>query len=414
MRNSAKTMTAGMAVVLSLGAPEAVSAATILGWNTDNVAVPTEPVADGETGVSVVYDRALNPDGSVPVGATSSGQIVFSPPEAVSPGIKVAPESYTQGGPSDITLDGCIMTSNPAATCTSDFQSGKRVKEQMTGFDPVDLVFDIDSSSTETSIYQVFGRLINVTGAALSGFSIELGFGTGADFVAATAGGGLSFSDAFRAQPSGSGSVSTQYPFGLFGDAEDNDNFLLDGFFASERTGLTTEQTATTITSTGFYGPYGSLFGPWLDQASVPTGLFWDFDDDDATDALLMAWETAPGIWELRREATETCDPDNPAICTPGATLGSYVGGLTFEDMVALLGVDEGLLDVGGIEDLANLNLNYAVALGDLGGATSFTLRTTVFAAPLSAVPVPPAAPLLAGAVMLLGVARRRRAARDV
>lgn len=66
------------------------------------------------------------------------------------------------------------MTSNPGGTCSSPFQSGKRIKKQMTGLGPVDLVFDVQPGTT-TSVYQVFDRIINATGAALAGFAIELG-----------------------------------------------------------------------------------------------------------------------------------------------------------------------------------------------------------------------------------------------
>jgi len=386
-------------VVATLGF--AAQASTLVGWNTDNVVVAPTP-ADGDTGASVVYDRdPMDP------GATTSGQIVFTPPEAVSPGIKVQQESYSSG----VALDGCIMTSNPGATCTSPFQSGKRVKQQMTGSNPVDLVFDVAAGS-ETSIYQMFGRLINVTGQALSGFDIELGFGTGADFVAATISDALRFSTDFTASPSGAGSSGTQFPFGLFGNAATNSNFVIDGFFADQRTGMDVIQTETKLSSDAFFGPYSTMFGPWMTQSDVPTGLFWDFDDDDTTDALLMAWEYAPGLWELRREAIETCDISNPAFCSPASTLASYVDGLTYAEVVALLGIDVSFLDVDGVEDLANLNLNYAIELGDLGAQTSFTLRTTVHEYQEPApVPLPAGAPLLLAGLGALGFVKRRRRA---
>jgi hypothetical protein len=386
--------------------PLAASGATIVDWNKENVLVGSTP-PDGETGVSVVYDQVLNPDGSVPGTASSSGQIVFTPPEAESPGIKVVNDPYADtGGGSTLTLDGCIMTSS-GATCTSPFQSGKRIKQQVTGLDPVDLVFDVEPSASDKS-YQVFGRLINVTGQELEGFKVELGFGLGDDFVAAGLSDNLSFSTEFTAQPNNSGLSSTsQFPFGLFGLAEDNPNFLLDGFFDTARTGFNIDQSDTELNSAGFYGSYETLFGPWLSQADVPEGLFWDFDSNPETDNLLMAWEISPGIWELRREATETCDPDNPSICVPGATLPTFVTG-SLAEIYAELGVDPLLLGTGGIEDLANLNLNYAILLGDLGNNTSFTLRTTVTTAPI---PLPAAAPLLVAGLGLMAFVRGRRRA---
>lgn len=175
-----RTATAFVVAGLGIAAAGPGIAATITGWNTDNVVVGATP-ADGITGVIKVYDRAP----SDPL-AVTNGQIAFTPPEAISPGIKVHPETYTQGGPSGITLSGCLMTSNPGATCTSPFQSGKRIKQQMTGLGPVDLVFDIDNIGA-ASTYQVFHRLINLTTQDLAGFTIELGFGVGSEFVQATA-----------------------------------------------------------------------------------------------------------------------------------------------------------------------------------------------------------------------------------
>lgn len=291
------------------------------------------------------------------------------------------------------------MTSNPDAVCTSPFQSGKRIKQQMTGLGPVDLVFDIDNDGTE-STYQVYHRLINLTGQELDGFKIELGFGVGSDFTAATSADNLIFSTGFSAMPSGSGPASTQYPFGLFGDAADNPNFSLDGFFEPERTGFVDifddAISPTVLSSDGYFGPYPEYFGNWLSQDAVPLGAFWDDDGDPTTDALLMAWFT-DGVWEARR-AVE----DGEAISTAPETFAD------FDALVAGLGLGAALFE-DDIEDLANLNVNFAIQLGDLGDRTSFTMRTTVSPAPI---PLPAGAPLLVGAVAALATLRRRTARR--
>lgn len=371
--------------VLSCGIAQAAS---ITAWNTGNVDVGDNPAVIGDTGFSVVYDRAFPA-----AGAMSNGRIAFTPPEAVSPGIKVQPESYSRG----VDLSGCLMTSNPGAVCTSPFQSGKRIKQQMTGLGPVDLVFDIANDGTE-STYQVFHRLINLTGQDLDGFKIELGFGIGSDFTAATSGDNLMFSTGFAAMPSGSGPASTQYPFGLFGEAADNPNFTLDGFFEPERTGFVDifddATSPTVLASDGYFGPYPEYFGNWLSQDDVPLGAFWDDDGDPTTDALLMAWLT-DGVWEARRAV----DGDEAISIAPE----------TFDDfdaLVADLGLGAALFQ-DDIEDLANLNVNFAIQLGDLGDRTSFTMRTTVSPAPI---PLPAAAPLLVGAVTALAALRRRKA----
>lgn len=365
-------------------------AASITGWNTGNVDVGITPDA-GVTGFSTVFDRPF-PD----VDAVTNGRIAFTPDEAVSPGIKVQPEVYTQGGPNGITLSGCLMTSNPNATCTSPFQSGKRIKQQMTGLGPVDLVFDINNDGSD-STYQVFHRLINQTTKLLGGFAIELGFGIGDAFTKATDTDGLQFSSAFRAQPSGSGPASTQFPFGLFGDAASNPNFDLDGFFAAERSGFVVDFDAFTLASDGIFGPYENILGPWMSQEAVPTGAFWDNDGDESTEALLMAWLNPQGVWESRR-----------AVDGMNAVSAASQFFDTYDDLLADLGLGNALFQ-DDIEDLANLNLNFAIALGDLGNRSAFTLRTTVFEATTTPVPLPAGAPLLIGAVGVLAAVRRRK-----
>jgi hypothetical protein len=233
----------------------------------------------------------------------------------------------------------------------------------------------------------------------------------GPDFVRAGADSGLSFSSEFTAQPTGSGSASTQFPFGLFGDAASNPNFTLDGFFAPQRAGLVVDTTdPTLIVSDGFFGPYDDLFGGWLSGDMVPQGAFWDNDNNADTDALLMAWLTPAGEWELRREILDLAAGTAGTLITP-MTFS------TFDDMVAeLLGEDydpaQMVIAAGLIEDLANLNVNFAIALGDMGNATSFTLRTVVYPQNVSAVPLPAGAPLLiAGFGAIAALSRRRRAA---
>jgi hypothetical protein len=403
-------------------------AATIEEWNLSNIGRPTDPAADDGTGYSYIYNGTVrSADGVVDTsGASSSGRIAFAPPEAVAPGLKVEQQVYGDtGGSTTLQFDGCLMTNNTANNCTGGFQSGKRIKQQITGTDPVDLVFDVDADDMSDSFYQVFGRLINATGQALTGFTIELGTGVGdgPDGFKAFSGADapVTFSKLFTAQPNDSGLSSTsQYPFGLFGAAEDSPNFLLDGFFSDARTGFNLVQTETTITSNGYYGDYQTLFGDWIGgEDALPQGLFWDFDNNENTDDLLIGWNIGDNEWELRRDVGETCGViRDEKACTPGVMLTSFLTG-TFEELVnGKDGLVDRLADLGNrgwesifrqgeIEDLANLNLNYALNVGDFTGFdSSFTIRTTV-----APVPLPAGAPLLLAGLGAFALVRRKRRA---
>tara|TARA_R110001592_G_scaffold357416_1_gene660721 strand:+ start:321039 stop:322205 length:1167 start_codon:yes stop_codon:yes gene_type:complete len=363
-------------------------AAIISGWNGNNVVTTTGTDGAGET---VIYDRAPSA-----TGATTSGKVIFDGDEAIAPGLKIVNQPFSAGGSS---AGGCIMASS-SATCSSPFQSGKRFKNVLTGPGPVDFVFDTDpQGDSEGGLYRVFHRLINDTGSDIVDFVISLGNGVGQDFVQSQSDDGLSFSTSFLFGDNNLPATS-QFPFGLFGDADTNNNFDLDGFFADASAGFNiaafTEGENDQITSNGIFGPYSSLFGLLMSLDDVPTGAFWDDDNDPDTDDLLIAWLTDAG-WEQRR---------------------GFVGGIltsiapetftSLEDVVANFGQT---LGSGVIEDLANLNINYAID-GAAYQGTSFTLRIEVITGPEEAitVPTPASAPLLLAGLGVLWFRRRRLA----
>ena len=423
MRNQTIHVAAAALCACAFG-PVAASAATITGWNTSNVAVPTENPPDYETGYSLIYDGSVTDATSV-----NTGRIAFTPPEAKLPGIKVVNGEFTLGGPGKLTTTGCIMASS-TATCDSPFQSGKRLKEHMTSDSPIDLVFDVDPDGTAVagSIgYQVYHRVVNKTGGALAGVTVELGFGIGDSFTSSVAGDGLGFSNAFLAPPDRDFPTSSQFPFGLFGDADTNPNFTLDGFFAPERTGYELNFAEDKISTGEFYGPYEDLFGSWMSEETLPEGAFWDFDDDATTDDLLMAWLTPSGEWEVRRDINDAGEVESidPLLFASLEEVDLYLG-------IASV--------VGLIDDLANLNLNHVIALWDAVDFDQFTMRVTatpctippvatasafslVSAAhagpvlgedfcvlpPVAPVPLPAGLPLIVAALATLGWSARRR-----
>jgi len=256
---------------------------------------------------------------------------------------------------------------------------------------------------------------VNVTNEALSGIVIELGHGVGDDFVASTDADGLSITTTIELGPDNVAAF-TQYPFGLFGDdAQPNPNpvFTLDGFFDGDsRAGFEVDLSdEDMIVSTGFYGSYDDLFAAWLPQSAVPDGLLWDWDNG-ASDPLVMAWDNG-SEWEVRRAIDDTLDGDTGTISVNDVYALEESEWLTFAyddvaSMEAFLGVSV-FEDV--IEDLANLNVSYAISVNDSYAYDSFTIRTTVIGTPPAVVPLPTTAPLLAGAIGLIGFVRRRRTA---
>jgi len=363
----------------------AASTITSIDWNTTNVVIG--PAVSGEEGAaSVVYQG--------PVGTSeTNGQIYYEAPEANTPGLIAIDQSYTTG---QGTFDGCIRAS-ASNECATGFRTGNRFKMQLTDTGSVDLVFDVASVAPGDSIYQVFGRAVNLTTQMLDSFVLEVGYGVGSDFERSTAGDGLAFAGDLSLGPNDL-TAFTQYPFGLFGDAPTR-NFDLDGFFDDARTGFALDIAEDVLSSTGFYGAYDDLFGSWLSREMAPAGLLYDDDGDPDTDALVMAFLNDDGLWELRRDVDANGDPIS--ILDAPRTYA------TIDEVKAALGVP---LDFEqNIEDLANLNLNYGILLSDNFAKDSFTIRFSSFAADVAPVPLPASGLLLLAGFGALGAMQSRR-----
>ncbi len=356
------------------------SAATITGWNLGNVDLVPHP-GEPSLGVSNIYDRDVS---GGTAGATSNGRILWT--ASPVPGMTVLNDDADLN-PGQSIPD-CIVA--VGANCEGPFQSDKRVKMVATKVGAIDLVFDTQADS-ETNSYQLFHRLINVTPQALTGFKIELGYGVGDAFVASGLGDGLAFDLSVALGPNNVPAF-TQFSFGLFGDAAQNPNFDLDGFFATERAGFNLDIGEDVIATNGLYGPYRNLFGAaMLNEASVPEGYFWDNDGDALTDPLLMAWFNGSS-WEARR----AIDPNDPF----GAI--SIAPTLVAEGDLLALGFSRDI-----IEDLRNLNVNLNIQTDQSFAGSQFTLRFNT-----AAVPEPASwAMMIAGFGLVGGMARRRRMA---
>jgi hypothetical protein len=407
---------------------------TAIEWNLDNV---LEGVALDEGFASVLRQ----PDG------TSNGRIFYdavdretADAESFAPGLVAVNEAYRTGQGS---FDGCIradaFASGETPACATGFRTGNRFKLQLTDTGPVDLVFDVTNFMPATSddatsdyaagsLYQVFGRAVNLTTQMLDSFVVELGYyNEDGTFRQSAAGDGLSFAQNLELGP-GDDTAFTQFPFGLFGEADSTPRHNIDGFFADARSGFDLDVGEDRLATIDFFGDemngYEGRFGNWLSQEMAPAGLLWDDDGDEDTDALVMAWQREDGMWEALRSIDDTAgtlfatsywdleDPAPPRAFSTAADAISH-----FNELAAsLLGVESFSLALETeehIEDLANLNLNFGILLsegflmpGD-GSPASFVMRFTSSA--VAPVPLPASVLLLLGGIGALGAMRRVR-----
>ncbi|GAB4365559.1 MAG: choice-of-anchor F family protein [Methylohalobius crimeensis] len=390
--------------------------ATITDWNLGNVDPDVGPDSDG-TYVSVIYDRSL-PDS----GAQTNGQIAYTPPEGASPGLKVVNNAQPSDPPTPNDVNNCIMAAG-SASCNSEFQSGKRFKLNRTAFDPIDLVFTVDPTS-DTDAYKVFEKYGNATGQAIESFTVELGYGIGAEFVASTEGDGLGFVD-FGSDPRNN-QFSALFAAGLFGPT-DPPRHPLPGYFDNdERAGFGLELLSEDqFQSTGLFGSYEHLFGDWMAFSMAPEGFFYDHDGDPSTDALLMAhYDEDSGKWIQNRDIDSNGDVVVLADANDGilhddldslrANLTSDIPLLSCDDPGYVSG-DPCLDGVDAIEDLAKFNLTYFLDAAGLNDSNSllntaysdiptFTLRITA----IESVPEPAIWSLLSAGLLGMTLSRRR------
>ncbi|MGC9525242.1 MAG: choice-of-anchor F family protein [Limnospira sp.] len=335
-----------------LGLPESAIAGTLTGWNSSNAFID-----------NLNTTTLLFPDSSG--GGSSSGQIVWDLDEGASPGIDIDNTLFNFSGN---TSAGCILAAGDV-TCDSDRQSGKRFKMQATSFEPIDLLFDVEADGEE-NLFRVFQKIGNLSHSSLRDFTIRLGFGVGDEFTASSGGDGLGF---FVPDDPRNSELAALFAAGLFSPAGQPPGSGI-GYFDDDRSGFHLNATEDAIVSNGLFGDYLERFDAWLNLDSVATGYFLDDDGDPATDAVLVAnW--AEGQW-FRQGDVAIADPS-----------------LEFADAPLCSDVAPGTpcYFEGPIEDLANLNLNYSLLIGDISTwqtydsfseTGTFTLRLQAKAVP--------------------------------
>ncbi|MCR8724979.1 choice-of-anchor F family protein [Frigidibacter sp. ROC022] len=335
----------------------------------------------------------------------------------VAPGLKPVTgtlnnDDFTSAnGFSPSGVENCLMANNDN-TCDSPSGTGKRWKSWLQGPAGFDMMF-LTAASGGVTEYFNYGKLTNFSGARVAGFSFVLGTGSGADFTPVAAGGadGVSF-DNLVAATSKSGewpTVSTGdleqnplqrffFPGGLFGDGGQEG---VVGFFSTDRAGFEVIANADlTRLDTGvfFNADHLALFGDGLlDRSRLPDGVFWDQDGDPDTEAKVIAWyNSGADEWQYGNVAD---DPDTAGIDEQAEflqaladELGVAVGdlghtgtqGVAVPDQIMALIQASDAMEVAGIEDISNLNLNFSLDVGDiaLGG---FTVRITPLLFPIVA-----------------------------
>jgi hypothetical protein len=385
----------------------ALQAGTIDDVNRDNL-----DVLQGE-GITLILEDAG--------GQSSSGYLAFA--QGGAPGVTVYQERFSTGsGGVRLTFDGCIMAKtdledpeNPAPNCRAERDSGKRFKLNATEAAPLDLVFDVTDDDTG-KLYRVFGKISNKTAGRFSGFKVELGFGIGDAFQRSLNTDQLELVEA---------SVLGRFPGGLFGGSPSEG----DPFFTVGAAVLWNDEAVSAEDILATYGmptQYSDIFGDWLPNYWVPTGWFYDFDGNPATDDELLAWfdGTAWLTYDQERmfdllvalkerevtgeelagwmsqPVTVTLGAEGPLVATWDPDAGeeglyviepAYVAEfgefLTAEEMRAEI-QGSSLVRVPGyvqgpIEDLANANTNFAIRVGRTAAwphTSSFTLRITPIA----------------------------------
>jgi hypothetical protein len=296
--------------------------------------------------------------------------------------------------------------------CSDPFQSSKRFKAVSYMLDtPVDLTFNV-ASTGQTELYRLLMKYGNQTGARVTGFTMQVGFlDASGNFTEAGPADGLSFASRNGTNydftvPTTSdimkqGELDALQAHGLFG-APDQHHTGYGYFNPYVRATFLMSANQTHIVASDLSAVHTDLFGEWLPSSNLKGGLYFDADNIIYTDNILMA--SCPGNFSEEAGATGVANADCDEACA--ANLGCDAPWVTYRESVnitlnadgtwnipAVVGTDirqpielttadldaikaNPAWSAADIDDLANVNINAFLNVGDLP-AGNFTLRLT-------------------------------------
>jgi len=370
------------------------------GWNLENVAVKItdtnyteiaktfnttdgsyDSMTYGDSFESVIFDQ---PNGTImgklhgkdwPVGEPAGIKIINGDTKVKNgkPENCIMTTSFLSEDDTGTGVSGYLDAVQPVPTiCSSPFQSHKRFKINMQPAtvdevtlgefgNPIDIVFNV-TPDTKTMRYQVFQKINNYTGMRLDGYKVEvLGADNNPD-------GNLTLSLGLGENDGDDIWTYNQlakFSSGLWGPV-DTSHDRDEGFFDKINAGFYVSLTTTNRVESGntLGSNYTALFGKWLPYEWLPTGIFWDDDNDPETEAELVAfWGTTP---------TQDFANDTPSWHKGQADNWGEPSAQEF-----LAWSTDPLYSIDEIEDTVNVGVNYIVVIGAGYTQSTFTLRIT-------------------------------------
>lgn len=348
-----------------LVAASAANAGTITGWNLTNVTLAPPPYSLNVKYKNIIYTSAAK--------TATNGYLSWEESDVQAPGMKV------------VNLDDispkkkCIMTSgyNPndgtPKMCTDPVKTSKRWKVGGTNGQPIDIYFNV-APDTLTTFYDSMMKLTDADVRKWKGFQVQLGFMVNGGFTASKALDGLGFSDkngkflTTTTKVYSNEVLSALFAQGLAGapDAEHPNPGYFDPL---NRFKYDVTATEDLIDSVRLTTNYYALFGDWNNLAGVPHGYYYDNDANPDTDNLLMA--NCDGTFVVTDPVTGIgyC---NGTWVTFRSQAGLDANGIPYPsdgvkkpvpaDILAAW-QSNSLYAPAVLEDLANLNLNYYIAV---------------------------------------------------